>query len=81
MEVLIEYTLTAFIVSLLIVLVLYAYYKTKKTETKVTSLKIDKAKEYGFHEPVSLHPLLIRIFALEAERVLLLARKKIFWVL
>jgi thioredoxin reductase len=58
MEVLIEYTLTAVIVLLLIVLVLYAYYKTKKTETKVTSLKIDKAKEYGFHEPVSLHPVI-----------------------
>ena len=58
MEVLIEYTLTAIIVALLIAFVLYAYYKTKKTETKVTSLKIDKAKEYGFHEPVSLHPVI-----------------------
>jgi thioredoxin reductase len=58
MEVLIEYTLTAIIVVLLIAFVLYAYYKTKKTETKVTSLKIDKAKEYGFHEPVSLHPVI-----------------------
>ena len=43
---------------MLIAFVLYAYYKTKKTETKVTSLKIDKAKEYGFHEPVSLHPVI-----------------------
>jgi thioredoxin reductase len=58
MEVLIEYTLTAIIVALLIAFVLYAYYITKKTETKVTSLKIDKAKEYGFHEPVSLHPVI-----------------------
>jgi thioredoxin reductase/Pyruvate/2-oxoacid:ferredoxin oxidoreductase delta subunit len=58
MEVLIEYTLTAIIVAILIVFVLYVYFKKHNTETKINELKIDKAKEYGFHEPVSLHPVI-----------------------
>ena len=57
MEVLIEYTLTVIIVAILIAFVLYAYFKKNDTETKINVLKIDKAKEYGFHEPISLHPV------------------------
>ena len=55
---LIEYIFTSLIVLILIATVLFAYYKKSKTETIVTNLKIDKAKEYGFYEPVSLHPVI-----------------------
>ena len=58
MEVLIEYIFTFIIVVILIAAVLLAYFKKYKSETNTTKLKIDKAKEYGFHEPVSLHPVI-----------------------
>lgn len=58
MEVLIEYSFTTFIVVILIAIVLYAYYLKHKTSSKITQLKIEKAKEFGFHEPVSLHPVI-----------------------
>lgn len=58
MEVLVENIFTFFIVVILITSVLLAYFKKYKSETKTTNLKIDKAKEYGFHEPVSLHPVI-----------------------
>ncbi|MBK8944769.1 MAG: NAD(P)-binding domain-containing protein [Ignavibacteriae bacterium] len=51
-----EYFLSAVVVIVLISAVLFAYYKTHKTQTKINKLKIDKAKEFGFHEPISLHP-------------------------
>lgn len=58
MEVLIENLLTGFAVIIFIGMVLFAYYKKHKTETTINKLKIDKAKEFGFHEPVSLHPVI-----------------------
>lgn len=58
MEVLIENLLTAFVVIIFIAIVLLAYYKKHKTTTTINKLKIDKAKEFGFHEPVSLHPII-----------------------
>ena len=58
MEVLIEYIFTFIIVVILIAAVLLAYFKKYKSETNTTKLKINKAKEYGFHEPVSLHPVI-----------------------
>lgn len=58
MEVLIENLLTAIIVIIFIGIVLFAYYKKHKTESTINKLKIDKAKEFGFHEPVSLHPVI-----------------------
>ncbi len=58
MEVLIENFLTAAIVIMLIAFVLFAYYKKHQSETKINKLKIDRAKEYGFYEPVSLHPVI-----------------------
>ncbi len=57
MEVLIENTLTYFIVGLLILTILYIYLRKKKNESKLVEQKIEKAKEYGFHEPISLHPV------------------------
>jgi thioredoxin reductase (NADPH) len=35
----------------------YFYIKKNKTQSSTTQFKIDKAKELGFHEPVSLHPV------------------------
>ncbi len=58
MEVFVEYLLTGIVVFLLIAIVLFAYYKTHQTKSKITTLKIDKAKEFGFYEPVSLHPVI-----------------------
>ncbi|MFZ1291335.1 MAG: NAD(P)-binding domain-containing protein [Melioribacteraceae bacterium] len=58
MEVLIEYLLSSIVVILLISIVLFAYYKSHKTKTEINKLKIDRAKEFGFHEPISLHPVI-----------------------
>jgi len=58
MEVLIEYFLTSIIVIILIAFILFAYYKKHQSETKINIVKIEKAKEFGFHEPVSLHPVI-----------------------
>jgi len=57
MEVLLEYILSGIIVLAMIILVLYIYLKNYRAESKINSLKIDKAKEMGFHEPISLHPV------------------------
>ncbi len=37
--------------------IFFYYLRKKKKASKVTSRKIAKAKEMGFHEPVSLHPV------------------------
>ena len=58
MEVFLENTLTIIILIIFVSAVLYAYYKKNTTETKINELKINKAKEFGFHEPVSLHPVI-----------------------
>lgn len=58
MEVLVEYILTTFVVAILILSILFAYLKKGKIESNINELKIDKAKEFGFHEPVSLHPVI-----------------------
>lgn len=57
MEALIEYIFTVIIVAMLVVFVLYLYYRKYKDGTKINKLKIEKAKEFGFHEPISLHPV------------------------
>ena len=58
MEVIIEYLLSSVIVILLIGIVLFAYLRSHKKQTKINKLKIEKAKEFGFHEPISLHPVI-----------------------
>jgi thioredoxin reductase/Pyruvate/2-oxoacid:ferredoxin oxidoreductase delta subunit len=58
MEALIEYIFTIIIVVMLVVFVLYLYYRKHKDGTKINKLKIEKAKEFGFHEPISLHPVI-----------------------
>lgn len=58
MEALIEYIFTIIIVALLVVFILYLYYRKHKDGTEINKLKIEKAKEFGFHEPISLHPVI-----------------------
>jgi len=58
MEAIIE-NITGYVVGFIIViLIVYFYLKTKSDESQITSEKIEKAKESGFHEPVSLHPII-----------------------
>jgi len=58
MEWLIE-NISDYLVGILILsLVVYFYLKTKSAQSKKTSEKIERAKELGFHEPVSLHPVI-----------------------
>ena len=43
---------------LLCVLVMFFYVKTKSKKSKIVEKKIEKAKEEGVHEPVSLYPFI-----------------------
>ena len=58
MEVLLENILTYLIVFILIGAVLFAYLQLHRSQSKKTTEKIKKAEEFGFHEPVSLHPVI-----------------------
>ena len=57
MEVLVENIITYLIVVGFIASLFIYFYKKGKTNTATTFKKIAKAKELGFHEPVSLHPV------------------------
>jgi thioredoxin reductase (NADPH) len=57
-EVIIENIAAYLIVIAFIALLLYYYIKKHKTHSQATKKKIAKAKELGFHEPVSLHPVI-----------------------
>ncbi len=57
MEVLIENIVTYLVVLMIAGSILFFYLLKHKKVTKVTNRKIEKAKEMGFHEPVSLHPV------------------------
>lgn len=56
-EVIIENVLAYALVIIFIALLFYFYYKRNKIHSTATRKKIAKAKELGFHEPVSLHPV------------------------
>ncbi|MEE9432424.1 MAG: NAD(P)-binding domain-containing protein [Melioribacteraceae bacterium] len=58
MEVLLESILVYSIVALVIITTFYFYFRSHKKQTKTTLEKIERAKEYGFNEPVSLHPVI-----------------------
>jgi thioredoxin reductase len=58
MEVIVENFAAYFIVGLLSAIVLFFYLKGKKVQSISTETKIKRAMEYGFHEPVSLHPVI-----------------------
>ena len=56
-EILLENLVTYLFVGLLVILILYFYLRNKKKQTSITQEKISRAQEMGFHEPVSLHPV------------------------
>jgi thioredoxin reductase (NADPH) len=58
MEVIIENIATYLIVVAFIAFLFYYYIKEHKKNSQNTKRKIAKAKELGFHEPVSLHPVI-----------------------
>ncbi|MEI7812220.1 MAG: NAD(P)-binding domain-containing protein [Ignavibacteria bacterium] len=57
MEIYIEKLLTYGIIFLVAISVLFYYLYRYKMGTAIVKGKIQKAKEFGFHEPVSLHPV------------------------
>ncbi|RMD50597.1 MAG: 4Fe-4S dicluster domain-containing protein [Ignavibacteria bacterium] len=58
MEVLLENLITYGLLIIIIGVTLFIYLRKHKKESKKTIQKIKKAKEFGFHEPVSLHPVI-----------------------
>ncbi len=58
MEVIFENIVIYGLVFFLIAVILYFYFSLQKKQTEITKKKIEKAKEYGFIEPVSLHPVI-----------------------
>lgn len=58
MEVIIENIAAYLIVIAFIALLFYYYIKKHKKNTQATKRKIVKARELGFNEPVSLHPVI-----------------------
>ena len=57
MEIVLEKLITYGLLLLLCGIVVYLYLRTVRRRTKTTEAKIEKAKEAGLHEPVSLHPV------------------------
>lgn len=57
MEQLIENLITYFLVLIFIISVVIYYHRRTKIKSKIVQEKISKAKELGFYEPVSLHPV------------------------
>ncbi|MGE5683219.1 MAG: NAD(P)-binding domain-containing protein [Bacillota bacterium] len=57
MEVFLENILTYGLVAILSSAIIILFIKTSKKKTNSTGEKITEAKELGFHEPVSLHPV------------------------
>lgn len=58
MEVIVENITAYLIVIAFIALLFYYYIRKHKKNTQTTKRKIAKAKELGFNEPVSLHPVI-----------------------
>lgn len=58
MEVLIENIILYGLIFLLCGIVIVIYLRAEARKTKVVDAKIQKAKEEGLHEPISLHPVI-----------------------
>jgi thioredoxin reductase (NADPH) len=58
MEVFLENTASYFIIFLMIGFIFLYYLQKKKNKSLTTNEKIEKAKEHGFYEPISLHPVI-----------------------
>ena len=57
MEVILENILAYAVILAVVLIVFFIYLGRYKKRTEVTTRKIEKAKELGFYEPVSLHPV------------------------
>lgn len=57
METLIENIISYLLISLLLFFIFFYYLRRNKRKSAETSVKINKAKEFGLYEPVSLHPV------------------------
>jgi NAD-dependent dihydropyrimidine dehydrogenase PreA subunit len=57
MEVIVENIVVYSVVFILIGIIFFIYIKMSRNKSLETSEKIAKAKEFGIHEPVSLHPV------------------------
>jgi thioredoxin reductase (NADPH) len=57
MEVFLENTASYFIIFLMVGFIFLYYFQKKKKKSITTYEKIERAKELGFYEPVSLHPV------------------------
>ncbi|HSD62273.1 MAG TPA: NAD(P)-binding domain-containing protein [Ignavibacteriaceae bacterium] len=57
MEVILENIAAYGVILIVMIFILFIYLSKYKKRTRITSEKIEKAKELGFHEPVSLHPV------------------------
>ncbi|HMU42276.1 MAG TPA: NAD(P)-binding domain-containing protein [Ignavibacteriaceae bacterium] len=58
METLIENILIYGTIFILFAVTMFVYLRSHKNKTKVTEEKIEKAKQFGIFEPVSLHPVI-----------------------
>jgi len=58
MEVLIENIMAYLLIAIFLVVIFYSYLKRGKAKSKENRIKINKARELGFYEPVSLHPVI-----------------------
>lgn len=58
MEEIIENILAYFLITIFLIAIFYYYLKSGKKKSKETRIKINKAKQFGFYEPVSLHPVI-----------------------
>ncbi len=57
MEVLVEQLVVYGSIFLICAVVIYIYLRHERRKTQITDAKIEKAREEGLHEPVSLHPM------------------------
>jgi thioredoxin reductase/Pyruvate/2-oxoacid:ferredoxin oxidoreductase delta subunit len=58
MEVFLENLITYSIFAFITLIVVFFYLKKHRKDSQNINKKIKKAKEFGFHEPVSLHPVI-----------------------
>lgn len=57
MEALIENIISYLLIFIMLFFIFFYYLKRNKRKSEETSVKINKAKEFGLYEPVSLHPV------------------------
>ncbi len=58
MEIVVENIITYLVAFIVVILIFYFYLKHQSAKNKITKSKIDNAVKFGFHEPVSLHPVI-----------------------